>query len=652
MSEVYLAVDTLLDRKVAIKLLRSDFGHEPEQRRLLREAQVIARLRHPNIVAVHDVGGVDGRLFVAMEFIEGRTLRSWVAEDSPTAQTIVDVMRQAAVGIAAAHEAGLLHRDIKPDNLMLADDGRVLVLDFGLARASKPRPQGSVATPGGALVDTVLTQPDTAIGTPRYTAPETLLRGETSLHSDQFAFGVALFELLARRAPFSGLTFEALFEAQRTPPSFDGIDASAALTDAVTRAMAFEPGERHRSMAELARVLHTIVQPPSRVRRKAFIIGMAIGVTTLATGVGGFWLARSQPPVVQPAGRVDDLAEEAVAAAARARYIYPSLTEPQRTTAYRKIIELEGLDPQQHESAVPRARQLRSDFAGALEALGDRYWDRPGGKPFAADFYVQALLLEPTRQRAGARATFTPVELAELRLRARDADFTHGQMLASEVFVALTEPDETLRNATIDKLLEDPERAVPITTATHLRTLMGRSPSSAPRPNAATAATPEPPAEPEPIDVSATGGGASDEATTEGSPDPAPAPSARPSRRDSSAAKRLVSQARAALSARKLDAAASLFHRALAADPGRASALIGLSNVEYDRGRYSDAVRYARLAVAAAPKRASYHFQLGDAYYKTLRYADANDAYHAALRLGHPKAQARLDRLARRSGGP
>ncbi len=637
MSEVYLAIDTLLDRSVAIKLLRRDFGQDLEPRRLLREAQVIARLRHPNIVAVHDVGSADGRMFVAMEYIEGRTLRRWVADDSPSTRDIVDVMRHAADGVAAAHEAGLLHRDIKPDNLMLADDGRVLVLDFGLARSTVARQAGPVARMGAGLVDAVLTQPHTALGTPRYSAPEILLHHEASPHSDQFAFGVSLFELVARRAPFSGDTLEALLDSQRRAPSLDGVEAPTALVQALARALAFAPGERHSSMAALARVLHEINHPPRRIKRKAFFIGMAIGLATLATGVAGFWIARAQPAPVLPAGRVDTLADEATQAAARARYVYPSPSEPQRATAYRKIIELEGLDPEGHATAIPRASQLRSDFAGALEALGDRYWERPGGKPFAAEFYVEALLFEPSRPRASSRATFTAAQLAELRLRARDADFTPGELLASEVFVALVEPDEVLRKANIERMLADAEVAVPMTVATHLRTLVGVPERPPPKP-AVAPQTPPPAIEQEqglaepPTDV--------------------PAAEPRASSRDPAAARRWVNKGRAALAARRFTEAADMFHRALAADRGRASALIGLSHVEYERGRYSDAVRYARLAVSAAPKRANHHLQLGDAYYKTLRYADAKTAYDAAKRLGHPSAQGRLDRLARRSGVP
>src|SRR5690606_38418757 len=143
---VYAAYDRDLDRKIALKLLHPESGQsEPGQRRLLREAQAMARLHHPNVVAVHDVGTHDGFVFVAMEFVAGRTLRAWLDEKAGRRPwpEVVDVLGQAAAGLAAAHDAGLVHRDFKPDNVMIDDEGRARVMDFGLARDASPQDPGA-----------------------------------------------------------------------------------------------------------------------------------------------------------------------------------------------------------------------------------------------------------------------------------------------------------------------------------------------------------------------------------------------------------------------------------------------------------------------------------------------------------------------------
>ncbi|MCA9637679.1 MAG: serine/threonine protein kinase, partial [Myxococcales bacterium] len=139
MGVVYAAYDPELDRKVAVKLLRSG-GHDPRGRaRLLREAQALAKLAHPNVVAVHDVGTVGAQIFVAMEFVEGMTLRRWLAARPRAWPEIVEVFVAVGRGLAAAHAAGLVHRDLKPDNVMVGSDGRARVMDFGLAHARANR---------------------------------------------------------------------------------------------------------------------------------------------------------------------------------------------------------------------------------------------------------------------------------------------------------------------------------------------------------------------------------------------------------------------------------------------------------------------------------------------------------------------------------
>ncbi|HEX4462187.1 MAG TPA: protein kinase, partial [Polyangia bacterium] len=148
MGKVYAAYDPQLDRKLALKLLRDDLGRNQRQyrARMLREAQAMARLAHPNVIAVHDVGTFGKRVFLAMELVEGGTLKTWLRAQQPTGREVLDVFLDAGRGLAAAHAAGLVHRDFKPENVLIGADGRARVTDFGLARSStsqEPLPEAT-----------------------------------------------------------------------------------------------------------------------------------------------------------------------------------------------------------------------------------------------------------------------------------------------------------------------------------------------------------------------------------------------------------------------------------------------------------------------------------------------------------------------------
>src|SRR5437763_1115036 len=181
MGVVYAAYDPELDRRVAIKLLRPDrFSSEAGRLRLLREAQALARLTHPNVVAVYDAGTFGDRVFVAMELVEGETLRQWLGEGPRSWREVLDRFLPAGRGLAAAHAAGLVHRDFKPENVLLGRDGRVRVMDFGLARVEE-HAQESTALPMmvRALTEESvprplgpLTQEGRVLGTPNYMSPE------------------------------------------------------------------------------------------------------------------------------------------------------------------------------------------------------------------------------------------------------------------------------------------------------------------------------------------------------------------------------------------------------------------------------------------------------------------------------------------------
>ncbi|MCA9691800.1 MAG: serine/threonine protein kinase, partial [Myxococcales bacterium] len=170
MGVVYAAYDPELEREVAVKLIHGD--SDTASARLFREAQALAKLTHPNIVAVYDVGRHEGQVWVSMEFVVGRTLGVWLEQERPRWRPILAVILQAARGIAAAHAEGLLHRDIKPENIMVGDDGRTRVMDFGLTRVASSREQGSDHDASASPLSVELTAAGAIMGTPAYMAPE------------------------------------------------------------------------------------------------------------------------------------------------------------------------------------------------------------------------------------------------------------------------------------------------------------------------------------------------------------------------------------------------------------------------------------------------------------------------------------------------
>ena len=209
MGVVYAAYDEELERRLAVKLLlpglRSE-RHSHGEVRLLREAQALARVSHPNVVQVYEVGSVEGGVYIAMELVRGKSLGEWLAAAPRGWREVVDIFRQAGAGLWAAHAAGVVHRDVKPDNLLVGDDGRVRVLDFSLARPPERGPDD--AEEEGK--DSLRTRMGALIGTPLYMSPEQLLGHPADARSDQFSFCVTLYEALYRVRPFAGATVEEL----------------------------------------------------------------------------------------------------------------------------------------------------------------------------------------------------------------------------------------------------------------------------------------------------------------------------------------------------------------------------------------------------------------------------------------------------------
>jgi tetratricopeptide (TPR) repeat protein/predicted Ser/Thr protein kinase len=274
MGVVYAARDPSLDRTVALKLVAAS-DDARAQERMLREAKAMAQLSHRNVVSIFDVGTFGDDVFLAMEYLPGRTLRQWLAERARKPREIVAVLAEAGRGLEAAHAAGIVHRDVKPDNVLIAGDSRVCVTDFGLARPADTMPER--APPSDAPID-ALTATGHILGTPVYMAPEQLAGGAADLRSDQFSFCVVAYECLAGRRPFEGRTLAELREslARPAPPI---ARAPAWMQRVILRGLATDPDQRYPSMTALLAALAR--DPAIRYRRFA----IAGGALALVAGV-------------------------------------------------------------------------------------------------------------------------------------------------------------------------------------------------------------------------------------------------------------------------------------------------------------------------------------------------------------------------------
>lgn len=260
---IYSAWDAQQRRPVAIKLLRDDHSFRPDsQARFLREAKSIARLDHPNVVRIYEVGTHEGRVFLALEYVEGRTLREWVEQERPPVAEIVRRYVDAGRALEAAHAAGVMHRDFKPDNVLLGDDGRVRVLDFGLARSTRGTDSYQTLeakTPG--LRDALAQGPDLlstigVSGTPAYKSLEQHFGRPTDPRADQYAFCVSLWEAVYGERPFHGRTASEIARAIergqiKEPRRERAAEVPRQLRKVLERGLAAEREDRWSSMTEL-----------------------------------------------------------------------------------------------------------------------------------------------------------------------------------------------------------------------------------------------------------------------------------------------------------------------------------------------------------------------------------------------------------------
>jgi len=304
MGVVFAAYDPQLDRKVALKLLRSglQLATKDAQKRLRREAQAIAQLSHPNVVGVYDVGTTDdGDLYIAMEFVEGDTLTQWLRAYPRTWREILDVFQQAAKGLVAAHGVGLLHRDFKPDNVLVGGDGRVRVTDFGLARSLIAIDEESArgATPQmPTALNAALTATGTVLGTPRYMPPEQLTGPDIDARADQFSFCVALYEALYGEHPLPGKTSVAMLEtgAVATPPP-EGTKVPAFIGRAVMRGLHRDRTKRFPMMSQL---MTELIPPAPKLTGRVAVAASAAFLVLGGAAAAMVYINKEPPPATAP----------------------------------------------------------------------------------------------------------------------------------------------------------------------------------------------------------------------------------------------------------------------------------------------------------------------------------------------------------------
>ncbi|MDC0675579.1 serine/threonine-protein kinase [Nannocystis radixulma] len=313
MGTVFAAYDQQLGRTVAVKLMHRDRGQG--RARLLREAQALARLSHPNVVAVHEVGAVGDRVFVAMEFVEGRTLEDVMhPNDGPRRpwQQLLPLLIQAGRGLAAAHAAGIVHRDFKPSNVMVGADGRVRVVDFGIARTDVWDEPDTIPEDQASRTLARLTVTGGVMGTPRYMSPEQFRGEPVDARSDQFSFCVVLYEALHGQGPFAARTLSELAEVVssgnvRPPPSNSGVPRR--IEQAIRRGLAATPAARYPSMEAL--LVGLSLEPSARRGRAIMVLGLAGALAT------GLWAGGAGADTDRCSGGADELTGAWDAAAKR-----------------------------------------------------------------------------------------------------------------------------------------------------------------------------------------------------------------------------------------------------------------------------------------------------------------------------------------------
>jgi tRNA A-37 threonylcarbamoyl transferase component Bud32 len=347
MGVVWEAEDSHLHRRVALKFVKPEgVDDKALRKRLLREARALAQVRHPNVMAVYDAGEADEEICLVLELVNGATARVWRSAKPRTTAEIVAVWRQAAAGLMAVHRAGIVHRDIKPDNVFVADDGRVLIGDFGLAR-------------GGDLgqTTTTLTVSGAVIGTPLYMSPEQLHGATATIKSDQFALAASIWEGVLDERPFRGTTIAAIVLAMQKVPEIPktATPEQRRVLAILQKALDPDPSKRFDDIDGL---IAALAEPVQRTGKAAIWIGIGAVVLAVA-GTVAVLAATRQPkgPITQPAvGSGSSAAEPPQPITPTRVEVPPEPTGPKPTETL-PVKTRRGAGPRDHKGQVRRSEK-------------------------------------------------------------------------------------------------------------------------------------------------------------------------------------------------------------------------------------------------------------------------------------------------------
>ncbi|MBL4687264.1 MAG: protein kinase [Nannocystaceae bacterium] len=670
---VYEAENFELGRRVAIKVLRPEHRLRPELIEMFRsEARALGKLDCPYVIQPIDLVPLpDGRLALPMQLVLGPSLEMLVADGALEVERVIPILRQLCKGLGAAHAADIVHGDVKPSNAVVVQsggrEGAVRILDFGLSTAiSNGTSRGS------------------SRGSPYYMSPEQADGGPIDLRADLYGLGCTAYELLSGHPPFNGETVEALLDQHRfdPPPALPDC-VPTALAAAVMRCLAKQPDDRFPDTIEFeAAICEAQIEAKIRTRwddlplpdvdevrradlrarmpggsppgRTATRLMAVLGGSALLLSVAVAWGMRTDPPTATDLAQIAAIATDAREAADGGLYVYPPHRDPTAGTAYRKVRELERLHGTAEVAAEDAAAELRGEFATELIVLGDRYWGEAGGRAFAGDYYAQALVFDPTLDRAQSRSALTLGQLNLLGRKAGAGDFSLPELMAAQPLLALAVP-EAERDEKIAVLLNAPHQRSAMTEA-NLR-LLKRSAVIDDVPTRV-------PVEVTPVEVAPVEVAPVEVAVPDTDPVVEPDLSEEPvgvvasdkggqatsSQKeallvDSAAARSLAREGAAAMARGDIATARRKLEAALALDPNQGPALATLSDIHFDAGRFSKARKYASRAISVAPRNAKHHMRLGDAYYQLVRFREAQAQYERAAELGDARAARRLARV-------
>lgn len=619
---VYRGFHVDLGRPLAIKVLRQLDPSPATRERFLAEARVTSELDSEFVVDVIDFGRLeDGRLYYAMALLDGRPLGELVREGPLPVPRAIALLRMACKGLQAAHEHGIVHRDVKPANLMVVSRRKrehLVVVDFGIATSS------------GHTANDVR-------GTPHTMAPEQISGGVVDARTDVYALGCCAFQLLTGAPVSRGDSVFAILaghlDANR-PQIGPALGVPKVVADVVHRCLALDPGDRFDSARELEAALCEAqlaaglpdaaehleppeVDEPRRIRiaaalarsRRRTRTRTALLVSALALVlvlVGGGWVRAHMRADAADREVVEDVVQAVRDAAARSQFVYPPPRQDV-ATAYQHVVRLERWDGPARSFAEAQAVALRLELGQELLALGDRAWDQPSEQAFARDYYAQALVFDPTLARARDRVGLTLGELAELRHKASTDSFSSAELETAAV-LAVGEP------------VVEPAGAVggappPTVVRGRARARMSE-------------ARPQPPQRDGAVSIAV--------------------PPTKVVRRDPARARAVVRSAARAERAGRHARARELYEQALGLDDRNVDAYAGLAGVYFEAGQHDRALHYARLAARREPHVARHRLRLGDSYYRVARHDEALAEYRKAAELGSRQARRRLEQLARR----